>query len=97
MSACDESSIPLPTSTGPCGRLERALGRRTITAFKAAMVGGLTFGTGFAGVAVFRFNALAWRGSQLLGAAILLAVAAGGVWYWRKAQIWLDALKDLHT
>ena len=91
MSALDEKSVTLPASTQPSGR------RRTITVFKAVMVGGLTFGTGFAGVAVFRFNALAWRGSQLLGAAILLAVAAGGVWYWRKAQIWLDVLKDLHT
>jgi hypothetical protein len=61
------------------------------------MVSGLTFGTGLAGVALIRFNAFAWRGSQLLSAAILLAVAAGGAWYWRKAQVWLDALKDLHS
>ena len=92
MSAHDEPSVALPASTRPSG-----LNRRPITAFRAAMVSGLTFGTGLAGVALIRFHALAGRGSQLLSAAILLAVAAGGAWYWRKAQVWLDALKDLHS
>jgi hypothetical protein len=97
MSAHDEPSVTLPASTRPSGRSERAPDRRTITAFRAAVVSGLTFGTGLAGFGLIRFNAVAWRGSQLLSAAILLAVAAGGVWYWRKAQVWLDVLKDLHT
>lgn len=97
MSAADESSITRPASTRPPGRLEPARDRRTITAFRAAVVSGLTFGGGLAGIAAIRFNAIAWRGSQLLSAAVVLAVTAGGLWYWRKVQGWLDVMKDLHS
>ena len=97
MSADDNLAVIGHVSVPPSGQLEAGPGSRSITAFKAALVSGLTFGGSLAGIALMRFNALAWRGSQLLSAVALLAVAAGGAWYWRKVQVWLDVARDLRS
>jgi hypothetical protein len=97
MSADDNLGVIRLVSVPRTGQLDGGPGTRRVTAFKAALVSGLTFGSGLAGVAMMRFNAVAWRGSQLLGAAALLAVTAGGAWYWRRMQVWLDVTKDLHS